>query len=697
VAAGTETYMGNAFRTNVAAGIRHHIQGLSQQSRGAVYLYILSRVNNNTGETWVKMETIAKDLGINIKTARKATHWLVDEGLLTCTEREGRSHLFTSRAIFTNGDIEGWIDEAKAALPGRGRVQIGTPTTPWEGSGEATPPTPREGRATTPREAYPYHAEGGSTTPTSPTPTLSIPSMPRPSAGAGGPTSATVAGAEPEQCSTEPEDGQGSPGLEAHGDDQLVTFVPASSSLDEPAADAASPRPVLMAGDSGLVSGVPSPAVAAPLIDGAAVLPASTTPPVVEDGPRDLANLEEFPESFAEVDEGDCVVDMQPAQSGPQVLGLLEYFRCFKDHEVWHDRSHRGETQMTELEAAERYTWAYRRYVAFIQNPPTEANALANSSTYMPSKSVTLATQAQTAAGGRPVDPLTWFMSTEHWENWLAFKRVAWPVTLWDFAIKYQGGYDTYRDRMGYYPDVPSSSSTSKYLTYFGPEPWQPPTSPVEQTVGVTPAVVPAAEPAPAPKRTYTKEELAATEPLAIIETLKQMELYLNYDKEAAATGKTEGKKPAMYNWWKYREVVGDKVDEHVEKWDHRAFTGYYWYKVTEQRVWAKQPFTLPPFGKLSGQFKNLLPQRTKQQWKDFIDTLYFRFELVQWVMGTLGTTLQFNEDTINSGFVRGKLDTIMTEWSKEYAEAADEARRGGKTYGQFTAPKPMPRYSREW
>ncbi|MGB7157385.1 MAG: hypothetical protein WBD40_04930 [Tepidisphaeraceae bacterium] len=103
-------------------GIRPRLHLLTKASAGAVYMYLLTRLNDETGQCDAAAPNVAADLGLDVKTVYRAFDLIEESGVARREDRPGTSDNW----VFATLDIEAEREQtlsAKRAYPRNGSTR----------------------------------------------------------------------------------------------------------------------------------------------------------------------------------------------------------------------------------------------------------------------------------------------------------------------------------------------------------------------------------------------------------------------------------------------------------------------------------------------------------------------------------------------------------------------------------------------
>ena len=182
------------------------------------------------------------------------------------------------------------------------------------------------------------------------------------------------------------------------------------------------------------------------------------------------------------------------------------------------------------------------------------------------------------------------------------------------------------------------------------PEPAPEPESiPVEQPVQPPPA--PVVEEPIRPTRTGKAIDEEIT---LICSSHENMTNYLCYGIDFfRGMGKI---KSVASNW---RVHGGTSVDPKCEQWTVNQFVGYFWFRVSLYREQNQMQITMPLWGHVARDMKNLRDSMTAWQLFQYIGCVIGHFDLIRHMLGNMGKSLLPNESILMHKAIRSAADAI--------------------------------------
>jgi hypothetical protein len=203
-----------------------------------------------------------------------------------------------------------------------------------------------------------------------------------------------------------------------------------------------------------------------------------------------------------------------------------------------------------------------------------------------------------------------------------------------------------------------------------------------------TPPAEPAAKRARGESKPKAKQGLNDEHRTWILTSADNLDVYLRFGQ--AAIGKTmaecvtSGLPSAGVDWLAFGQSSHE--DCYSPQWKVNQFAAYYWHLVGRHREKMGIPLSLPQWGRLTGELKNLLATTTHFNAYQHLYLLGNHFDLIQFQMGNFGQGKVLCESSINDQSIRQKVTLIIThgtQWLQaEYdrmAAATRPAYRGGE------------------
>jgi hypothetical protein len=114
---------------------------------------------------------------------------------------------------------------------------------------------------------------------------------------------------------------------------------------------------------------------------------------------------------------------------------------------------------------------------------------------------------------------------------------------------------------------------------------------------------------------------------------------------------------PGTVNW---RRFAKSPQDGGVAEWTTSAFMGYFWWRASTWHAERGHSLSLPQWGRLAGDIKNLQKSMTPSALFLYINAVVQFFDLIKFMKGTAGATLRLDYDSLNNGMIRSTALEIM-------------------------------------
>lgn len=144
-----------------------------------------------------------------------------------------------------------------------------------------------------------------------------------------------------------------------------------------------------------------------------------------------------------------------------------------------------------------------------------------------------------------------------------------------------------------------------------------------------------------------------------VLSDLEQMKRYLFYGAAGVGDAEVSGMPPGSFN---FRRYGGTKEDPKAELWDTPSFAGFFWFLVSKYRVERQIPMTIPIWGRLMGDVKNLAGTMTKADFYKFLCYVTFYFDVIKFKLGGIGSTLALGDTTLSHSLVRQMATNFMND-----------------------------------
>jgi hypothetical protein len=183
--------------------------------------------------------------------------------------------------------------------------------------------------------------------------------------------------------------------------------------------------------------------------------------------------------------------------------------------------------------------------------------------------------------------------------------------------------------------------------------------APVENSDGAADAISSKPEETKEQANSETKparSKLTQADIAKICSSLDSMRTYLLWGKDALYT---PGVYPHATCSWRKFMTPEDTQEMHVPKWETNTFMGYFWFNVSIYRDKRGIPLNLPAWSRLAGDVKNL--RKTMTNWQLFMQILTTTqwFDVIKWMSGKAGLSLELNETSLTHGMIKSAANSI--------------------------------------
>lgn len=163
-------------------------------------------------------------------------------------------------------------------------------------------------------------------------------------------------------------------------------------------------------------------------------------------------------------------------------------------------------------------------------------------------------------------------------------------------------------------------------------------------------------EPAKHGKKESTRTSLKREDVEAVCVSFDAMQRYILHGVQAVHDPAGEYP-PSDINW---RRFAKSEQDYGVKDWDVKAFMGFYWFQVCAWRNTRNLPLTLPSWGRLAGDIKNLQKTMTNLQLYQLVMFTTYYFDLIRFMVGRAGLSLNLQEDSLSNSMIRGAANQLI-------------------------------------
>lgn len=174
-------------------------------------------------------------------------------------------------------------------------------------------------------------------------------------------------------------------------------------------------------------------------------------------------------------------------------------------------------------------------------------------------------------------------------------------------------------------------------------------------------------------------------------EAFEAMTRYLRFGAEGIGNERTDLKSSST-DWRKCYEGQLGTGNPHIEQWNAPMLAGFYWFQVSWDRTNQFDPprsLTLPSFGRLIGDCKNLLKRMTVQQAHRTVQDVVGHWDLICFLIGDkIGRNIEMNETTLSHSLVMEQVRLIQERGQTWVEEKTAEMQRANERKAAGNQPR---------